>query len=65
VREIFAYNYDQPVVKDILRRVKVLYADDSGIGNFCDAVLSGAAKKESEDYFKDNPADRRPAPASK
>lgn len=64
-REVFSYNYDKPVVKDILQRVKTLYADKPNIGKFCDSVLSGGAKNESEDYHKDNPAETKSTPASK
>ena len=64
MRQVFAYNYDKPVVKDILSKVKALYPEKPGLSQFCDSVLSGAAKQESEAYLNDNPAETRPKPAS-
>ena len=63
VRGVLDYNYEKPVAKDILQRVKVLYADDPSMVKYCDAALSGEAKKGAEAYFNDNPADARPSPA--
>jgi hypothetical protein len=63
VRGVLDYNYQKPVVKDILQRVKVLYADDPNMIGFCNDVLSGQSKKDDEAYFNDNPADPRPNPA--
>jgi len=63
VRGVLAYNYEKPVVKDILQRVKVLYADDPNMVGLYSGVLSGTAKKEMEEYYNEVPTDSRPVPA--
>jgi hypothetical protein len=63
VRGVLDYNYDKPIVKDILRKVKALYVDDPNMIAFCNNVLSGQSKRDDEAYFNDNPADPRPIPA--
>jgi hypothetical protein len=63
VRGVLDYNYEKPVVKNILQGVKALYADDPSMLQYCDAVLSGQAKKGAEGYFNEVPADARPNPA--
>jgi hypothetical protein len=63
VRGVLDYNYEKPVVKDILHRVKSLYPGDPSMTRLCDGVLSGRAKKEDEAYFNEVPADHRPFPA--
>jgi hypothetical protein len=63
VRGVLVYNYTKPIVKDILQKVKVLYADDPNMLNYCNAVLSGDAKKTSEDYYGQVPSDSKSAPA--
>jgi hypothetical protein len=63
VRGVLDYNYEKPVVKDILHRVKSLYADSPNMAGLCDAILSGAAKKEMDEYYNEVPADHRPFPA--
>jgi hypothetical protein len=64
VRGVLDYNYEKPVVRDILQRVQKLYADDPNMIRYCDAALSGEAKKNAEAYFNDNPAESRPGPAA-
>lgn len=63
VRGVLDYNYNKPVVKDILQRVEVLYADDPNMVKYCEATLSGESKKEAEAYLNDNPSELRPVPA--
>lgn len=63
VRGVLDYNYDKPVVRDILQKVRVLYADDPNMVKYCDTALSGEAKKNAEAYFIDNPDEPRPGPA--
>lgn len=60
VRGVLDYNYDKPVARDILQRVKVLYADDRDMVNYCNATLSGETKRKVEKYFNDNPSEPRP-----
>lgn len=59
VRGVLDYNYDKPVARAILQRVKVLYADDRDMVNYCNATLSGETKRKVEQYFKDNPSEPR------
>ncbi len=63
VRGVIDYNYESPVVQSILQKAKVLYADDPSMVQYCDAALSGQAKKSAETYLNDVPADARPGPA--
>jgi len=64
VRGILEYNFDKPIVKDILQKAKVVYANDPNMLKYCDDILSGAAKKGAETYFNDNTADQRPPQAA-
>ncbi len=60
VRGVLHYNYDKPAARNILQRVKVLYADDRDMVNYCNATLSGETKRKVEQYFNDNPSEPRP-----
>jgi hypothetical protein len=61
VRGVLDYNYEKPIVRDILQRVKVLYANDRDMVNYCNATLSGETKRKIEQYFNDNPSELRSA----
>jgi hypothetical protein len=63
VAGVLDYDYDKPIAKDVLQRVKVLYADDRDMVNYCNATISGETKRKVEQYFKDNPSEPRPDPA--
>jgi hypothetical protein len=63
VRGVLDYNYDKPVVKDILQKVKGLYSNDPNMVQYCNDALAGKTKKNAEAYFNDNPGDARPIPA--
>jgi len=60
VRGVLDYNYDKPIARDILQRVKLLYAGDQDMVNYCNATLSGETKRNAERYFNDNPSEPRP-----
>jgi hypothetical protein len=62
-RGVLDYNYNKPLVKIILQKVKTLYANDPDMVKFCNDVLSGATKQNDETYFTNNPDETRPVPA--
>ena len=63
VRGVLDYNYDKPITQRILKRVKALYAGDPDMIKYCDAALSGEAKKSEDAYYNANPSEPRPGPA--
>ena len=62
VRGVLAYNYEDPMVRNIVTRARVLYVDNPVMVKNFDAILSGESQKQSEVYLKDNLTEHRSVP---